>query len=99
MFKKVKDNLPDYHKSKLTAPESVNMRLTRQTADAYIHTIRKDIEKQTLNYKVGHAWNTLPISVKETNMSIHSFSRRLKKHLLNEYNTSCSVVDCYICKK
>jgi len=93
------NSLPTYHSSKLTTA-IVNERTTRQNHDIYIHRINSNLQKQCLNFKVGHSWNNLPIAIKSLhNISLHTFSRKVKNHLLSLYDTNCTKINCFSCQQ
>jgi hypothetical protein len=95
-YRKILNFLPEFHSSKLQT--GLNQRQTRQTNDVYIHQIRHHMQKHSLNFKVGHSWNSLPGNLKSiSNISLNSFSRNVKKHYLSLYEVTCSVHNCYSC--
>jgi hypothetical protein len=92
------NTLPNYHVSKLPSIETVLTHFTRQSSNIYINIIRLNIEKQLCNYKIGTQWNSLPENLKELkNVSISSFSRNLKSHIISTYNQLCTIRNCVSC--
>jgi hypothetical protein len=90
--------LPNYHTNKLPSIETVLTRSTRQSSNIYVNIIRLSIEKQLLNYKIGTQWNSLPNNIKEiSNVSLTSFSRCLKSHVISSYNQLCTIRNCVSC--
>jgi hypothetical protein len=91
--------LPEYHIHRLTLM-STHGRQTRQIHDIYIDRITFNIQKQGLNFKIGHSWNNLPNSLKSiSNISLHTFSKKVKCHLLTLYDVNCEKENCFSCQQ
>lgn len=92
------NTLPAYHRSKLQSLESIHPHYSRQSPNIYINIIHSNYQKQLINYKVGTQWNSLPEYIKEiTNISLVSFSKRLKCHFISLYNQPCLKRNCRSC--
>jgi hypothetical protein len=96
-YRMKKGNLPNYHSLKLNF--NIQQMLTRQSNHLYISRISKSVEKQCLSYKIGTEWNSLPGYLTSYNKSSTSFSKLLKKHLLQKYDIPCAIVNCYSCSQ
>jgi hypothetical protein len=90
--------LPQFHCDKLPTVGLINPYTSRSATDVYVRIILHSMQKQSLNYTIGSAWNTLPSYLKEiSDLSLHSFSKRIKAHLITQYNEFCNKVDCFSC--
>ena len=103
MYKKIRGTIHTYHSSKLLLKSEKDSITTRQAHDVVIAHQKHSILYKTnsLNYKIGKAWNALPTSVKEkTSFTISTFTRSVKKSFLSKYRDShyCGNQHCYICK-
>lgn len=99
-YKKMRSIIPLYHTEELLTHEERNHppRITRQLTNVYIHPIKTQLNKQMINYSVGHAWNNLPMFIKEKHtFSLSTFSNFLKNYFLSKYNEQCNIQNCYIC--
>ena len=98
--RKIHATVPQYHISQLlTHEQSVQSHMTtRQCQDIYIHPIRNELSKQTINYSVGHTWNNLPLEIREKhNLSLSRFSNIIKDYYISKYSNRCTLNNCYIC--
>jgi len=92
------NTLPEFHCNKLPTVGTINPYSTRLSSDVYVHIIVHSIQKQSLNYKIGSAWNSLPAHLKEiSNTSLLAFTKRIKTHMISLYNHSCTTRNCYSC--
>ena len=90
-------SLPAYHSSCLATVDEVG-RESRQSNDIYIDRIRNKLQKQSLNSKIGLAWNSLTHHLKSlSNKCLPSFSKAVKTHLLSLYKLTCTKTDCPSC--
>lgn len=97
-YKQRLGTLHTYHSSKLYNPLSQRVVHTRQDHDVNINRWTSNIQKQTLNYKIGTAWNSLPREIKCSPLvSEHSFAKKLKKYYLSKYTDTCNIQGCYVC--
>lgn len=92
--------LPSYHNSKITFNKNTNRYNTRQNHDIYIKRISINLQKQMLNYKIGTAWNNLPLELKSvSNLSLKLFVKKVKKYYLSSYTTTCFIPNCMPCRQ
>ena len=100
MFKKIHNTLHSYHTSKLLTNYEITQTNTRQKDNINI-----DIQNNTnlskmnsINYKVGTAWNELDQSVKEHALqSLPTFTRNVRKWYISKYKETCNIDHCYTC--
>ena len=73
---------------------------TRQSHCNYMLSIKNNLDKQLLNYKLSDTWNKIPVSLQEqfNNMSTHAFIKKIKLHFISRYKDDCLIDKCYICK-
>ena len=73
-YKKLKGSLPSYHTEQLytLAETNIVLQITRQQNNVYIHPVKSQLDKQTINYIVGNIWNSLPKNIREK--SVHGFA-------------------------
>ena len=92
------NTLPHSHVHNLPTVGEINPYSSRSSSDIYIRTISQNIQKQTLNHKIGTMWNSLPTHLKEiSNITLPTFSKKLKTHLLSLYSLSCTEINCFSC--
>jgi site-specific DNA-adenine methylase len=89
--------LPNYHSLQFQLNYHHQGVHTRQSCDIYIPFARSKISRQCLIQKVGQAWNSLPVFLKNYQKSLLSFNKNVKKHLLSQYNTNCNKPNCFSC--
>ena len=66
MYKKVNSTLHSYHTSKLATNFEITQKDTRQKDNVYVKTHDNNFLKiNSINYKVGMAWNELTPDIKE----------------------------------
>jgi hypothetical protein len=95
-YRMKKYDLPEYHSLQLN--QNLQSIHTRQSNHLYIARIFKAVDRQCLNYKMGTEWNSLPIHLTNYNKSITSFTKNLKKYLIQKYNIPCDIVNCFSCQ-
>ena len=101
-WKKVHNNLPPYISSQILTNEEAqySTRQTRQSHDIHTLPIRTNLGKQTLNYNISMTWNNLTPELKsKVNLSLSSFSKKIKKHHISSYSVTCTEPNCYICNR
>lgn len=90
--------LPQYYLDKMPTVASVNPYSRRQSNNIYISLINHSIQKQQLNYKIGNEWNKLSENLKNiNNLSLKSFTKKVKKHCIQSYNHACTIRNCFSC--
>ena len=99
-YKKLKGSLPSYHTEQLytLAETNIVLQITRQQNNVYIHPVKSQLDKQTINYIVGNIWNSLPKNIREK--SVHgfaTFSSAIKKYYLSNYQENCTIRNCNVC--
>lgn len=97
-YRKQINILPSYLSNMLQSFQH-NDRSTRQSNDIYINHISNKLEKQSLNFKVGNAWNDLPTFLKSIKqVHLKTFSKRVKSHFLSSYKSNiCTQINCFPC--
>ena len=96
LYRKRLGTLHDYHSARLPL---ISRSRTRQLNDVLIFRTRTMLQTQSINYKIGHNWNSLPFNIKnEPIISLKSFSKKLKLLFINKYQTHCSTSGCYVCR-
>ena len=102
MFKKMKGTLHSYHAKQISTKfESLGVE-TRQKNDVLINgTCFTSVSKiNSLNYKIGNAWNTLPFEIKSRSYkTLYTFTKTIKSHYISKYSKVCEVKKCYVCNK
>ena len=98
-IKYVNNNVPLFCKSLFTCNATHHEYQTRhnmQLSIPYSHTSRA---RKSIRYHLPSLLRRMPQCVIEKvhTHSLNGFSLYLKKHLLSQYNDSCSVANCYIC--
>ena len=90
--------LPQYHTEKLPSISLINPHLSRQSGNIYIRITLNNIQRRLLNYKIGSEWNKLSNSMKTvSNVSLKSFTKKLKTIFIQSYNHSCTSRNCFSC--
>ena len=90
--------LHSYHASKLLTNSQQLSVTTRQSSDIFVSRCHSNINKQSINHKVGTVWNSLPKEIRNQPLvSEKSFARRLKQYFLSQYKEVCDISDCYVC--
>ena len=99
MYRKNRDMLHQYHASKLPIKGNVSQIRTRQSLDVALETHDNLSKINSINYKVGTAWNELPLTLKEdVSISLPTFTSRVKSIFFSTYNSECAIQKCYVCK-
>ena len=101
VFKKRQSKLPLYHSKKLPIKSEILEIETRQKHDIIMDTCKPKISKMnSINFKTGTAWNTLPFEIKNGHYkTIKTFSKHVRKYYISKYDKTCQVRNCYICNK
>ena len=93
--------LNNYHSLRIPfKSQSLNTE-TRQKHDVIIKThYNNNLRMNSINYKLGIAWNELPFDIKNGfYKTAGTFSRHVKKYYLSNYETQCKIMNCYICNR
>ena len=99
MYKKANGKIHSYHASKLPVKQDVSNTLTRQSHDVIIHKIKTQMQVNSLNYKVGTCWNSLPLHLKVNSYkTMNTYVKHVKSNFLSNYKTECYVRNCYSCR-
>ena len=95
------NTLPKYHLDKLPTVASINPHSSRQAYDIYISPLHMSKATQSLNFKIGQAWNKLPNNLKQcSHIPMISFSKKLKQHFLTSYTQLiCTKRHCFSCRQ
>ena len=100
MYRKKCELLPSYHSNQLKTKSEISVRDTRQKYDVDMKTYNGISKINSINSKVGNAWNVLPFEIKCTDFkNIGAFSKLMKRHYLSKYTPDCIKTNCYVCKK
>ena len=103
MLRKNRGLINSYHASKLPIKGDATEIVTRQTFDVSLQTHKALSKINSLNYKVGSSWNTLPFTIKSdvhySGLSIRTFAKRIKHHFVSNYRIECTIKKCYACKR
>ena len=92
--------LKPYLSQQIQTNQSIHEHNTRQVHNIHQVNIHSSVQSQLLNFKVSSSWNQLPQSLKNyQNISIHCFTKKLKKYYISQYSTECSIPHCYICNR
>ena len=102
MYKSIKGVVHNYHASKLVSKSDNSNIVTRQAHNVVIlrHRHSKQYKINSLNYKIGTAWNELPLNIKTKSVfTLNTFTRAVKMMLLDRYDTNsiCKDKHCYSC--
>ena len=92
--------LHEYHAAQIPTRSDGNVK-TRQKRDIIIKPFNNNTVKiNSINYKLGNAWNELPIEIKDCHYkNTHTFSKHVKAHYLSKYKRNCNIENCYICSR
>ena len=98
MYKKLHGFLPVYHSGKiLTKFEKMNIE-TRQKFDIVLEIHNATSKNNSINSKIGNAWNNLPFHIKSAKYkTIDTFVKNVKAVYFLDYNTQCTDKNCYVC--
>jgi hypothetical protein len=99
-WKRKHNQLPTLLHEMLETNSEIHSHNTRQNMNIRPRLISKPrYNIQLLSVKVATTWNTLPDSIKNlTHLSLRTFSKKLKFHLIDKYQTTCQIENCYICQ-
>jgi len=104
-YKKLKGTLPQYHTNLLLTfsenrANNQQARTTRQENNIYIHPIRTQLDKQSINYTIGNIWNNLPKTIKDNHsLTFSSFCKNIKSYYICTYQTTCTNTKCFVCNR
>jgi len=99
-YKHMKGLLPPYFHSKLHANRNIHNYNTRQQDLVHGQNITSVLQKQTINSKIASCWNALPHNVQDKSyLSLHCFTKHVKKHCISQYPSTCNVINCYVCQQ
>ena len=103
MLRKKRGLINSYHASKIPDKFDPDKQITRQSFDIILQTHNSRSKINSLNYKVGFFWNSLPFSFKSDvhyqSFSLGTFAKDIKRTILSSYKTECTKPKCYTCKK
>ena len=100
LYKKKLGILHPYHSNLLRLKSEVQVTPTRQCFDVIMGKSTVFQRINNLVYKVGYSWNELPNHIKMIdNITEHTFTKKIKQHILSGYNQICTINKCYICLK
>ena len=100
LYKKQIQILHPYHSNLLELKKETQLIITRQSFDVVMSKCTKFQQANNLVFKVGYSWNSLPYEIKSTdNITEHTFSKNVKAHYISMYKETCTIRNCYICKK
>jgi len=95
---KLNNLLPHNISILLSLRENVHQHNTRQRSTFNSPPIRKKISCQLLPVKVASCWNDLPDYIRNhSSVSVHTFKKHFKTHILSSYSSHCNINNCYIC--
>lgn len=100
VHKKINQTLhPNIAKFLSTVNETHNYP-TRHSHNIRPHRTSTNLSKQLLSIKVAPIWNALPEQLKSaTNISLPTFTNKLKEYLISKYPTSCTLYNCFVCNR
>ena len=100
VHKKINQTLhPNIAKFLSTVNETHNYP-TRHSHNIRPHRTSTNLSKQLLSIKVAPIWNALPEQLKSaTNISLPTFTNKLKEYLISKYPTSCTLNNCFVCNR
>ena len=102
MLKRSRGLLNSYHASKLPIKGDMSNIITRQSFDISLKTHNNLSRINSLNYKVGSCWNSLPFAFKSDvhhqSFSLGTFTKRIKHRILSSYDVECTDPNCYTCR-
>ena len=100
MYKNMMGKLPKYHDNQIPTKASIMNSETRQKHDIILNKHKNNYSKtNSLNYKIGNAWNELPFTTKDTQFkTVGGFAKHVKTIYLSKYSRECKIRKCRICK-
>ena len=101
MFKKTQSQLHAYHSEQIPTKAACLNIETRQKHDVVIHHLKTNTSKMnSINYKIGSAWNELPFEIKNSNFkTVSTFSKNVKAYYISTYTDKCEIRNCYVCNR
>ena len=71
---------------------------TRQYFDVKLKKTNNFLKINSLNLKIGSAWNNLTFKIKESRFkTVNTFIKHVKDLYLSQYRINCTIPNCYIC--
>ena len=71
---------------------------TRQKFDIVLEIHNATSKNNSINSKIGNAWNNLPFHIKSAKYkTIDTFVKNVKAVYFLDYNTQCTDKNCYVC--
>ena len=92
MHKLVRNNLPNSFDDKFPKLTNFDRSLGFKLAK-----VKKTYLTTFSSYSMPKSWNSSPFELKREHFS-NAFKNMLKKTILNSYNTTCTVTNCYSCQ-
>ena len=100
MYRNKLGKLHKYHAQQLTPKYTRTSTETRQKHDIIIDKCNNLSKVNSLNYKIGKAWNELSFNTKDAYFkTIRGFTIHVKKGFLSNYKSICTIDSCYICNR
>ena len=94
--------LPQYFQNSIfTKNSEIHNYGTRRNNNFQIPTFKHTFIKRTIRYRIPHSFNNMPTYIKEKipTHSLQYFSKLLKTHYLETYNSNCTDRECYVCRE
>lgn len=92
--------LPRYLSDQLKSISQIHSHATRQQNNAYVPLCKRSFLIQNFNQKVPKAWNQIPFSSRPSeNLTIKSSIKTLKNYFISLYPATCTLANCFICKR
>ena len=94
-------NLPVYFLNwQITPNTHIHNYNTRRTTELHTYRTKHEFAKKILKYNLPHVINNIPDLVidKIVTHSLKSFSSYAKNYMLQKYNDTCTLLNCYICQ-
>lgn len=98
-YKFVHKLLPDYFLENLAVDICHNYS-TRQTGQLKLPRVSHDFARKSITYRYPVVFNSLPAGVRNkiNTHSLFGFKFYLKHLMINSYDSSCTIPNCYICQ-
>ena len=92
---------PKYLQCNLQINATIHQYNTRQATNIYRQHANSRYDAICLSQKMYETWNVLPMQLKQLreNISSNRFIIHVKKFLSSEYNTTCNITNCFVCKQ
>ena len=90
--------VPKYFQIQLPQNTQLHSHLKRNNENLHIFNSTSELRQQLINVKISNIWNTLPQHLKHINPSQKCFNQKVKYHYISQYNSICSIPNCYICQ-